>query len=156
MIRLRISLVVQWLGLPTSTAGTRVWSKVWDLRSHKPHSTGNKKIGLNGEKQTNKPTKAQENKDVAETAESERKQWSWDKKQRCWGGGEERRHSFRQNTAQGKRHWNRQTASDGCFCHQHRHLPSGLPASRAGAQNLHSACLPCNSGFYQWECSQEA
>ena len=35
-------LAVQWLGLSALTAGARVQSLVWELRSHKPHSKANK------------------------------------------------------------------------------------------------------------------
>ena len=49
MVPTGTSLVVQWLGLSTSSARARVWSLLWELRSCMPHGAtknNNNKIKL--------------------------------------------------------------------------------------------------------------
>ena len=69
---------------------------------------------------TTTTTKAQQNRDVAGTAESERKQQSWDKKQRSWGGGEECRHSRQFQT----KHSTRQKTLEQTECQWRLFLPA--------------------------------
>lgn len=102
-------------------------------------------ITLNGKKKKTNQQQSSETETGLQELNLRANSKSWDKSREAKRVGKECRHSrisFRQNTAQGKRHWKGQSARDGCFCHQHTYLPSGSPpCHRAGAQNLHSARL---------------
>ena len=144
------SLVVQWLGLHTSTAETI--GSILSLGTKIPPSCTVKSPVPNPPpppQQKPKPTKVQQNRDVAVTAESERKLRSWDKSKEAERVGEEQ---TQQSQFQAKQHKAKDTGTD------------RLPVTAVSATSTHTSplvslhhgaeprvsILPAfNSGFYQ-------